>query len=72
MLNKTNTQKLVTRCTRAREHLCRGIRGDENSAYKASSQKNLWLEWLPRLGVGLHTERPLVHFLVRAHAWASG
>ena len=31
-----------------------------------------WLVWLSGLSAGLQTERSLVRFLVRAHAWVAG
>ena len=31
-----------------------------------------WLVWLSGLSTGLKTERSLVQFLVRAHAWVVG
>ena len=31
-----------------------------------------WLVWLSRLSTSLRTKRPLVRFLVRAHAWVAG
>ena len=31
-----------------------------------------WLVWLSGLSAGLRTERSLVQFLVRAHAWVVG
>ena len=31
-----------------------------------------WLVWLSVLSTGLQTEKSLVRFLVRAHAWVAG
>ena len=52
-----------------------GIRVDGSLTMNIGSLKEAelhWLVWLSGLSVRLQTERLLVRFLVRAHAWVVG